>query len=403
MQGPTARFPKETIAAEFWETMETGSPVSIDDVRDDSLLARAYRRVFRPFLEMPSFASIRSWLVVPLARQGQIVGMLTASHDEPAFFTEENARLIVAAANQATVAMENARLFQQTQERTRELSALLDLSRQIATKQSYDELVDCIINQTGSLFGTRSVSLVLVEDGVATHLGTSNPDVMAMGITRGYKYPLRGWNELWSGVIEGHPVLIPDVRGDSADAALYRNAAGNQIDRGLRNVRTWMGIPLTAQDRVIGVFVIAHEEINAFTQGDLDLATALANQAAVALENARLFEETQERTRELQTLLDVSANVASTIELQPLLRLILEQVGTVVEYDRASVVIRDREENVLRVLAVQERGSEARTAGWRGCDLQHRAGQRDLDPVVGRRGGDHRRCARRYTPCRVVP
>ena len=121
--GPTARFPLSAVPKGFWEAMTSGRPWIIDNVQDESDAGRDFRNVFRPFLELRAFRGIRSFLAVPLISKGNVVGMLTAAHDNPGHFTPERANFIVVAASQAAVAMDNARLFQQTEERTRELGS----------------------------------------------------------------------------------------------------------------------------------------------------------------------------------------------------------------------------------------------------------------------------------------
>ncbi|MBI5289169.1 MAG: GAF domain-containing protein [Chloroflexi bacterium] len=357
VNGPTARYPASAVPRDFWSMMGNGRPVIIGDIRDESVDARAFRKTYREYLELRSFRTIRSWMAVPLLRQGQVVGVLTASHDEPHRFSSEKADLLVAAASQAAVAIENARLFEQTEERTRELSTLLDVSTNIASKLTTDAIVDVILEELRALLDATGASVTTLEGHRALHLGSSNPDIHAL-VGRGTTFSMRRFGAIWEKLERQEPVLIADVRGEGALAEAYRRAVGPEIDGIYREVRSWMCLPLSYQRRLIGLMFVTHRNPGVFEERDVELARVVANQAAVAIENARLFEETEERTRELTTLLDASTTVASTIELQPLLQLILDQVRTVAEYDRAAVLILDDEKEALRVIATKRSGGE---------------------------------------------
>jgi GAF domain-containing protein len=170
---------------------------------------------------------------------------------------------------------------------------------------------------------------------------------------------MRPYGDIFTTVKRNEAVLIDDIRGDSPLALDYRNAVGGEIDRAFAMVRSWMAVPMTAKGNLIGLIFVAHDQPGTYTERDLALAQAVANQAAFAIDNARLFEETEERTRELQTLLDVSTNVASTIDLQTLVDVIVEQVGVVADYDRASVLVLEDDASALRVMTLRRKGDAA--------------------------------------------
>ncbi len=353
--GPTSRVPRSAIPVEFWDAMEQAAPLVVDDVRGDSVLAQTYRRVFRPFLELPSFAYIRSWIAVPLVRQGRIAGMLTASHGQAGHFTEENTRLILAAASQAAVAMENARLFEQTHERTGELQILVDVAQQLSSTIELDPLLAVVLDQVQKVAEYDRVSVLLAdEEGtLQVHTTLRRAGDENLGAPPGAKFPRSTGPLFWATFERGQAVVIEDVRADTPLAAEYRSAAAPQTDATLAATRSWMGVPMLANDRLIGILALTSSVVSAYTERQGQLATAIASQAAVAIENARLFSEAEERTRELSTLLDVSRNVASTIELEPLLNLILDQVKVVAPFYRSAFMVLDGDD--LEVVAVGTR------------------------------------------------
>jgi PAS domain S-box-containing protein len=339
--GPTSRFPRKAIPIDFWEVMERGAPVIVDDVRADAALAKSYRRVFRPFLELPSFAQIRSWIAVPLVRQGHIVGMLTASHDEPDHFTEENARLILAAASQAAVAMENARLFEQTRERSRELTTLLDVAQNVASTIELQPLLNLILDQVGAVAPFYRAAFMVLDGeelevlAVGTREGSADPDYVSQV---GIRVRAAG-SPIWERMMTGTPYIIDDVHGSSDEAHSYRTAVGDDISTTFKGMHGWMGVPVMLKDRAIGMLALGSDRVSFYNTQHARLARAVADQAAVAIENARLFEQTGRQSRESSALLQIANSMTSTLELYPLVRVILAQLHTVVDYTGSSVVI----------------------------------------------------------------
>jgi signal transduction histidine kinase len=99
----------------LWEVISRGEPVIIDNVRSDTLLAQAYREVVGELLET-TLEYIRGWMAVPLKLKERVIGMLSLAHSQPNFYTPRYAELALAIANQAAIAIENARLYEQAQE-----------------------------------------------------------------------------------------------------------------------------------------------------------------------------------------------------------------------------------------------------------------------------------------------
>jgi signal transduction histidine kinase len=111
----------------------------------------------------------------------------------------------------------------------------------------------------------------------------------------GQRFPGQGAEMIWRAMIRREPVIVPDVRGDTEMAVAYRAAVGEMIETpAFSYVRSWLAVPLALKERVIGVLSISSREPNAYTLRHANLAMAFAAQAAVAIENARLYEQAQE-------------------------------------------------------------------------------------------------------------
>jgi PAS domain S-box-containing protein len=197
-------------------------------------------------------------------------------------------------------------LEQRVEERTRELSMLLDVSANIASILDLPLLLERILEQLQQVVDYDGANVLILEGDElrnAAHRGPIPAEALArMHISR----KLAG--ELWE-AMEGHePVIIGDVQGDTWLAHAFRQAFGEHLEREMSYVRTWVGVPLMVQERLIGWLSLHHREPRAYTQHHANLAQTIANQAATAIENARLYgqarrlaalEERQRLAREL--------------------------------------------------------------------------------------------------------
>ena len=328
--------------------MENREAVVIRDVRDpDEELARIYRQNLGDLAEAPAFAATRGWLAVPLETHDRIIGMLTVASMEPAYFTPQRERLVRGIANQTAAAIENAQLFEESKERTRELTTMLDVARNVASTLELDPLLQLVLEQVHYVAPHDRAGLLIREGDSLRVAASIRPSGESEPITRpGMTFELSDTSLIWEQLAGGEPVIIGDIHDDTPMAVAYRDILGATGERALALIRSWMASPILFEGRVIAVIVLSKAEAGFFTPRHAELTAAIGTQAGVAIENARLFAETEARTRELTTLLDVGRNVASTLELQPLLDLILEQVQSVVPYDRSGMMIREGDELV---------------------------------------------------------
>ncbi len=171
----------------------------------------------------------------------------------------------------------------------RELATLLDISHNVASTLLSQPLLDVVLDQIKVVIDYGAATVYTVEgDGItAVAYRGPLPDVEVLG----FHIPMAhapGFQELLQQRI---PVIVDDIYGDAPFERTLMAAANAHFSHTLAGTRSWLGIPLIVKDRVIGMLRLDHPEANYFTVRAAQLALAIANQAAVAMENARLYEE----------------------------------------------------------------------------------------------------------------
>jgi signal transduction histidine kinase len=190
------------------------------------------------------------------------------------------------------VTAERDALEQRLDDRTRELTTLLDVSRLVVATLELPPLLELIFDQLYQVVAYDSGSILLVEGTELRVLANRRPahrpplpDVQTQ------RFPFDPSLREWVAMQRGDPIIVGDVRGLGEDAADYRAAVGDRLDTHFAHVTSWLGVPLAVKGQLIGMLAISSPERDYYSAHDARLAMALANHAAVAIENARLYEQ----------------------------------------------------------------------------------------------------------------
>jgi GAF domain-containing protein len=273
----------------------TNAPVLIDDTESDP------EYTFRTFQRG---AGIRSMLGVPLTREGVVIGMLLISRKRVQPFTKRHVDLATTFADQAVIAIENIRLFEEVQARTDDLRE--SLQQQTATadvlkvisRSTFDlqTVLQTLVESAARLCDAEKATITRQKDGVLFRGEFYGFSDEFMDYVRNVPVvPDRG-SATARALLEGVVVHIPDVQADP-------DYTFNEAQR-LGNFRTIIGVPMLREGKAIGVIVMTRSEVRPFTDKQIELATTFADQAAIAIENVRLFESVEARTRELTKSLE---------------------------------------------------------------------------------------------------
>jgi two-component system nitrate/nitrite sensor histidine kinase NarX len=269
-------------------------------------------------------------------------------------------------------------LEQRVEERTRELSTLLEISRHVALTIESEPLLDLILDQLRAVVGYDDAAIFKLEGDELTalaHRGTVPREEMLE-----QRFSLQQAPFVRQMILNQETVIIPDVRDETPLAQGFRQAAGTRLDTLYAGVRSWMGTPLAIKDQVIGILTLKHSAVNHFAPEQVDLVLGFGNQAAVAIENNRLYEQAQvlaaveERQRLARDLHDAvsqtlfSASLAAEVlprlwenrpaegrrclaELQQLTRGALAEMRTLLLELRPAALVEVALDDLLRQLA----------------------------------------------------
>jgi GAF domain-containing protein len=251
--------------------------------------------------ESTTLAGQRTALGVPLLRENEPIGVIVIARKRVQEFTEKQVELVTTFADQAVIAIKNVRLFDQLRQRTDDLAE--SLQQQTATAEvlkvisrsafDLDSVLRTLVESAAKLCEAERGILFLTKQNechVATNYGFS-PELEAFART--HPIPLDGNSTTARAVASGVAVQTSDVLADPAQGEVAR-----EYQR-LGGHRTNLGVPLRRKGETIGVFTLARKIVRPFTEKQIALVSTFADQAVIAIENVRLFEEVQAKTRDL--------------------------------------------------------------------------------------------------------
>ena len=314
----------------FGRAILEGRTIHVSDVLADPEYDRSRLR---------DLVTVRAGLAVPMMREGTVVGVVTLQRKEPRPFSNSQIQLVTTFADQAVIAIENVRLFDEVQARTRELSE--SLQRQTAT-------ADVLKVISRSAFDLRIVLRTLVESAaqlceaqlaIVTQRG--NDGLYRLAASFGYpeefdeymrQNPLAPGRATTTGrvALEGKMVHIPDVLADPE----YAFPKGQQLG----GYRSNLGVPLLRDGVPIGAFVLMRPVVKPFSDKQIELVETFADQAVIAIENARLLNELRESLQQQTATTDVLKVISgSPSELQPVFHTARSSAAQLCDADSAAI------------------------------------------------------------------
>jgi GAF domain-containing protein len=282
-------------------------------------------------------AGVKSLIFAPLFAEGRPIGALWVGRRLPGAFDDDQAALLKTFADQAVIAIENVRLFNETKEALERQTATAEILQVISSSPTVVQPVfDAIVESAERLFG-RSARIRLLE-GNELHLRASSGP--AGGAMPGAPLPATRDNIAGRAILDKVPMQVADTQATGAPP-------GN-VGRGYRAIAV---APLLREDSVLGAIGVTSLEPGALSDKQMALLRTFADQAVIALENVRLFKELQSRTEDLMksvgqltALGEVGQAISSTLDLETVLKTIVQRAvqltgldsGAIYEYDESN-------------------------------------------------------------------
>ncbi|HET7703805.1 MAG TPA: GAF domain-containing protein [Candidatus Limnocylindrales bacterium] len=299
----------------------------------------------------------QSWLGVPIMGASRVVGVVGLESLRPQAFSEADERLLATLATSMGVALENARLFDETkrllaetEQRATELAVINEIGAALAQQLEFQAIVDLVGERVGQIFRTRSVQISFYDEATGRIW-------FPYATEEGERYPMTEFQlggGLTSEVIRTRAPL--NIR---TDEELLAHGA---ITFGL-TTQSWLGVPILAGDRVLGVIAIESLTADAFDDAAVRLLGTLATSMGVALENARLFDETKrlltetnERAAELALITEVQRGLAEKLDIQAMYELVGDRIQAIFDAQVVDIGMFDIDAGLIRYPYAIERG-----------------------------------------------
>jgi diguanylate cyclase (GGDEF)-like protein/PAS domain S-box-containing protein len=303
-----SRFPIEDIPT-LKHMVKTGLPLAIPNTNESDL-----------WVNLPHSEWMRSYAGAPIKVKGKTIGFLNLNSSTPGFFTSTEANWLQAFADQAGVAIENARMFGEIHEHARQTVLLNKITQATIVAPDLEEMIQTLADHMGELIPADGAFITLWDDERRTVL----PGAAYGPLRETYSQIEVDPNKitLTSQVLtEGKPIIIKDV-----DKSSYH------IDRSIENcqAKSILGLPLIADGKKLGAVLISFDKLHSFSEGEISLSEQAARIIALAIYKAKLFESERERTEELaraNTIITALGNAATQVEAAKNLDRMVEVLG----------------------------------------------------------------------------
>jgi GAF domain-containing protein/DNA-binding response OmpR family regulator len=302
-----------------------------------------------------------SWLGVPILAGDRILGVIDLESLRQHAFTEADERLLGTLAASLGVALENARLFDETKrllaetdQRAAELAVVNEIGQALARQLDFDAIIELVGERLRGIFAADSMFIALVDEEAGVIR-------FPYGVEAGERYH----DELLTPIPLGSGVSSVVVR--SKQAVRFGSSEEGQalgaIPGGTTVTQSWMGIPILVGDRAIGLVALESTQRNAFDEADERLLGTVVSSLGVALENARLFAETRrlltetdQRAAELAIITSVQQGLAQQLDMQAMYELVGEKIREIFDAQVVDIGILDREVGLFHFPYTVERG-----------------------------------------------
>jgi signal transduction histidine kinase/CheY-like chemotaxis protein len=318
----------------------SGIPLHFRNLEDEGERLRALNIEFNP--DEPGTAA-RSWMGVSLRnRNNQVTGLISIQNLLPNEYDDANLSLLMFVAAQIALSIDNRDLLQAERDRRKVASTLMDVSQVVSSTLQHDEVLERILEQMQRVLDYDSASLMMPA------LGCLDGSRMIISAAHGSYRTAKGtefyFNESNLGrrvFLSQQPLVIADVQTHPG----WNMPTSSPV---AQHTRSWIGVPMLAQDRVIGLITMDKFVPNYYSEDDASTAFAVARQAAIAVENARLHTEAEDalraldqRVRHLASIGRISTILGSSLDQEVVLDTAARLLAELFNCDHCGIVLID--------------------------------------------------------------
>jgi GAF domain-containing protein len=242
-------------------------------------------------------SGFRAVLGAPLLREGNVIGVIFLARTKPQPFTDKQIELVATFADQAVIAVENARLLNELRESLQQQTATADVLK-VISRSTFDlqTVLQILVESAARLCDADKATITRQRGEAFYRAETYGFSAEFLDYVRSIPVVRERGSALGRALLEGKVVHIPDVQADPEYTFVEAQRLGD--------FRTVLGVPMLREGIPIGVLALTRSEVRPFTDKQIELVSTFADQAAIAIENVRLFESVEARTRELTKSLD---------------------------------------------------------------------------------------------------
>ncbi len=276
-----------------------------------------------------------AWIGVPIrSRQNEVIGVISAQNFLPNSYNDADLSILMAYAAMLALMYDNLRLVELERERRLIAASLMEIGQVVSGAANYDDVLDRILDQIHQLVDYDSASILLEPAGESSErlivCATHDPELFVKGM----EIRLVDQKPIMQAYLSQQPLVIDD-------ASAYRSGL-------LNRARSWLIAPMVVQDRVIGMITMGKSHARAYSQRDASTIFALARQAGIAIENARLHAQSQahvqvyqQRARRLASLHQIASVITSSLDKSEVLNTAARLLKELFEVDHCGIIMLD--------------------------------------------------------------
>jgi two-component system NtrC family sensor kinase len=329
--------------------VQSRRPYFVTDIESDRTVPALSRQMIEAL-------GTRSQVTVPMLRAGEPIGAITVGWADPGAYGDQQVALLQTFADQAVIAIENVRLFNETKEALERQTATADVLK-VISRSVFDlqTVLDTLVESAYKLCGAKLGLLYLQGDEAfeckaIAGTGVAEASLLFKGRPIRAGRGTAAERVILTGAVQSVTDFFEDPDFDPKVREIIRNAGDS--DSSVGQLRSTLAVPMTRDDAVIGVLVIGRSQTGPFPPRQIELLQTFADQAVIAIENARLFDEVQAKTRDLTEALTYqtgSSNILKVIassptDVEPVLKAIVESACELCDAYDAAVLLGDGEE-----------------------------------------------------------